>query len=77
MSADRQETIAIRLPPETITALREAADAEGVGYTVLVRRWIMAGLAGHGARDPRMTAPRDRRRVSVSDLLDFLDSAAQ
>ncbi len=59
-------TMSIRLPRSMIAALKAAAEAEGVGATVLARRWITERLVGAEAAVPMV--------VDARELVDWVSS---
>ncbi len=59
-------TMSIRLPRSMIAALKAAAENEGVGATVLARRWITERLVGAETAVPMV--------VDARELLDWVSS---
>ena len=62
-------TISIRLPRSVIAALKSAAEEEGIGATVLARRWIMERLATSERAQPTF--------VDAAVLVDWVLSHAR
>ncbi|MDQ2837074.1 MAG: DUF1508 domain-containing protein [Actinomycetota bacterium] len=60
--------LSIRLPRSVISALKAAAEEQGIGATVLARELIVAGIARRGAPDVSWAS---EAKVSVHDLLTF------
>lgn len=56
--------LSVRLPRVAISTLKESAEAEGVGATVLARRWLLERLSSE--------APLSQGTVDVVDLLEWL-----
>jgi len=50
----RRAHFSLRVPAETFAALTRAAESRGVGFTVLAREYIEAGLAREGAPSRRV-----------------------
>lgn len=61
--------LSVRLPRTAIAALKEVAQREGVGATVLARRWLLERLA---SQEPSTAATEGT--VNVVELLEWLQT---
>ncbi|MDQ6937331.1 MAG: hypothetical protein M3140_06420 [Actinomycetota bacterium] len=70
VEADATDTgtavLSVRLPRSAINALKQAAGDEGVGATVLARRWLLDRLSSE--------TPLTGGTVEVTDLLEWLQT---
>lgn len=68
--------ISLRLPDQTVNALRATADIEGVTVSDVVRSAIESRVVGEGGASPTESPSIEDLLAGIEDIGDWLDVAS-